>query len=162
MPKLVLITEITGQDKKEVREKLEQMRVSIVGFGYKTRIVYGKGADKYWRIRHESFNLLRKHVRGRKTAPFIDDVIVPVETLPQFLPNLIRILDREKIVYTIAGHAGNGNFHIIPLMDLKQPGTREKIMKITDEVYSLVLMLGGSLTAEHGDGIMRTPYLPQI
>ncbi|HEY0979275.1 MAG TPA: FAD-linked oxidase C-terminal domain-containing protein, partial [Candidatus Paceibacterota bacterium] len=61
-----------------------------------------------------------------------------------------------------AGHIGNGNFHIIPLMDLKHPRTREIILELSPRVYDLVLKYGGTTTGEHNDGIIRTPYLPQL
>ena len=116
-------------------------------------------AEKYWKIRRESFNLLRKHVQGLHTAPFIDDVVVPVECLHDFLPQIGKILDREKFVYTIAGHAGNGNFHIIPLLDFKQSGVADQVLRLSDEVYNVIASYRGSITGEHNDGIVRTPYL---
>ena len=119
-------------------------------------------ALKYWEIRRESFNMLRKHVQGRRTAPFIDDIIVKPEYLPEFLPKIESILKEYKLIYTIAGHAGNGNFHIIPLMDLESPFGADQILEISQKVYDLVLSYKGSITAEHNDGIVRTPYLEQM
>jgi FAD/FMN-containing dehydrogenase len=116
-------------------------------------------SEKYWTIRRESFNLLRQHVHGRRTAPFVDDIIVPPASMPEFLPKMRAILDEYKLVYTIAGHAGNGNFHIIPLMDMHEPSNAKAIDEVSDKVYDLVLSFKGSITAEHNDGIIRTPYL---
>jgi FAD/FMN-containing dehydrogenase len=72
------------------------------------------------------------------------------------------ILDRYKLIYTIAGHAGNGNFHIIPLMDMRKKENIEVIKKVGEEVYDLVSFYKGSITAEHNDGIIRTPYLNKM
>ena len=120
-------------------------------------------AQKYWTMRRESFNLLRKHVSGKKTAPFIDDVIVPPDKLPEFLPRLDQILSPYKnLIYTLAGHAGDGNFHIIPLMDLSDPSSRGTIQELSEKVYNLVVEFGGSITAEHNDGLIRTPYLGKM
>ena len=110
-------------------------------------------------MRHESFNLLRKHVQGKHTAPFIDDFVILPKFLPEFLPKLDTILAQYKLTYTIAGHPGDGNFHIIPLMDLKDPKTREIILELSEKVYTLVLEYKGSITAEHNDGIIRSPFL---
>jgi FAD/FMN-containing dehydrogenase len=118
-------------------------------------------ADKYWRIRHESFNLLRKHVKNKRTAPFIDDIIVKPEFLPEFLPQIKNLLDEYKLDYTVQGHLGNGNFHIIPLMDLNSPFSADIILELSAKVYTLVNKYKGSITAEHNDGIIRTPYLKQ-
>ena len=116
-------------------------------------------ADKYWSIRHESFNLLRKHVKGKRTAPFIDDIIVKPEFLPEFLPKIKKLLDEYKLDYTVQGHLGNGNFHLIPLMDLNSPYSADTILELSKKVYSLVHEYKGSITAEHNDGIIRTPFL---
>lgn len=161
IPKLILMTEVTGDNETELIKQLETLKQSIANqFGYTSRISRQSDAEKYWRIRRESFNLLRKHVQGLHTAPIIDDVVVPVETLPEFLPEITKILDREGFIYTVAGHAGNGNFHIIPLMDFKKPETLETIKRVTTEVYTLVTKLHGSITAEHNDGLIRTMFLP--
>jgi FAD/FMN-containing dehydrogenase len=84
---------------------------------------------------------------------------VPVKHLPEFLPRIQKILDREKFIYTIAGHAGNGNFHIIPLLDFKKKNISDIVTRLSDEVYDLVAEYQGSITGEHNDGIVRTPYL---
>ncbi|MDQ5961812.1 MAG: hypothetical protein QG669_204, partial [Patescibacteria group bacterium] len=67
-----------------------------------------------------------------------------------------------ELVYTIAGHAGNGNFHVIPLMDFNNPKTAETILSLSEKVYELVIKYEGSIDAEHNDGINRTPYLKQM
>ena len=120
--------------------------------------------QKYWTIRRQSFALLHNNTTGKDTAPFIDDFIVKPEYLPEVLPKVNAILDKYKkdLIYTIAGHPGNGNFHIIPLMDLKDERVRALIPKISEEVYRLVFQYHGSITAEHNDGLIRTPYLEEM
>ncbi len=162
IPKLILMVEFTGNSEKEIHEKLVELKNHIIHFGYKVHIARNNAeADKYWRIRHESFNLLRKHVKGRRTAPFIDDIIVKPEYLPVFIPRIQKLIDEYKLIYTVAGHPGNGNFHIIPLMDLKSPYSADVILDLSKKVYDLVHEYHGSITAEHNDGIIRTPYLLQ-
>ncbi len=111
------------------------------------------------RFRRDSFALLREHFQGKRTAPFIDDVVVPPEKLPEFMPAIRKILEKAGLSYNIHGHAGNGNFHIVPLIDMDARLSEKMILEVSEEVYSLVLKLGGSITAEHNDGIIRTPYL---
>lgn len=160
IPKLVLLTEIAGESETEIQEKLENLKLEVDKLGFKSRITRNSSdAEKYWTIRRESFNLLRKHIRGKRTAPFIDDICVEPKYLPEFLPKLRKILDEAKFVYTIAGHAGNGNFHIIPLMDMGDNKNRALIPYLSEKVYTLVKEYGGSITAEHNDGLVRTPYL---
>jgi FAD/FMN-containing dehydrogenase len=163
IPKLILLVEFAGNTEEEIDLEMKKLSAKVAHFKLKTRAIKNVSeAEKYWTIRRESFNLLRKHVRGMRTAPFIDDVIVRPEFLPEFLPKMRAILDQHKLIYTIAGHAGNGNFHIIPLMDMKLDRNRNLIRKVSDQVYDLVLHYGGSIDAEHNDGIVRTPYLSKM
>ena len=162
-PKLVLLAEFTGKTHEESYNKAQNAFIQIKAAGVKTHLIKNEQeANKYWVIRRESFSLLRKHVKNKHTAPFIDDIIVRPEFLPEFLPKLNKLIQKYKLTYTIAGHVGNGNFHIIPLMDFKDPKTAQIIPKLSDEVYNLVLSYHGSITAEHNDGLIRSPYLKQM
>ncbi|HEY4715324.1 MAG TPA: FAD-binding oxidoreductase [Candidatus Paceibacterota bacterium] len=157
-PKLVMLAEFE-QDKLP---NLHDLGVELPS-GVKYRVTKSASdTEKYFEIRHESFNLLRQHVKGKRTAPFIDDIIVRPEFLPKFLPELNNILKDYPIEYTLAGHPGDGNFHIIPLMDMKDPRSRKIIPELSNKVYDLVLRYHGSITAEHNDGIIRTPYLEKM
>lgn len=163
VPKLVLLVEFAGDDKQELIEKVRTLDAALAPFKIQTRRIYTKtGVEKYWGIRRDSFTLLREKVRGKHTAPFIDDIIVDPKYLPEFLPKLNMILAPYPIEYTIAGHAGDGNFHIIPLMDFADPRTADIILELSEKVYDLVLSYQGSITAEHNDGIIRTPYLVRM
>ncbi|KND50235.1 MAG: oxygen-dependent FAD-containing oxidoreductase [Parcubacteria bacterium C7867-003] len=163
IPKLILLVEFSDNDEGEIDKKMYELQRKIAHFGFKTRMSKSEEeSSKYWTIRRESFNLLRQHVKGARTAPFIDDVIVKPQYLPEFLPKMRKILDEHKLVYTIAGHAGNGNFHIIPLMNMKDPKNAAVIPIVSDKIYSLVKEYRGSIDAEHNDGIIRTPYLEQM
>jgi len=102
---------------------------------------------------------LRKNLRGLYASPFIDDCVVPIESYPEFIPALKKLLAEYDLIYTIQGHIGNGNFHIIPLMNLSDEKARNTIMELTPKVYELVAKFHGSTTGEHNDGIIRTPYL---
>lgn len=165
VPELVLIAEFTDQTHEAAFKSATKVsEVVKKEFGINVHVTKSPGeAQKYWTVRRESFNLLRKHVRGRKSAPFIDDIIVKPEFMPEFLPKLNAILQKyPSLIYTIAGHAGNGNFHIIPLMDLSKESERQIIPKLSEEVYDLVLKYQGSTTGEHNDGLIRTPYLEKM
>ncbi len=119
-------------------------------------------ARKYWTIRRESFNLLRQKIRGKRTAPFIDDFVVPPLSLPEFLPKLEAILSKYDLTYTVAGHVGDGNFHIIPLVDPTRADTAKIIDELSHKVYDLVISYEGSISGEHNDGLIRTPYVEKM
>jgi FAD/FMN-containing dehydrogenase len=84
-------------------------------------------ARKFWIMRRESFNLLRKTVRNKHTAPFMDDLVVPPEVLPDFLPAIRKIINKYDLLATVAGHMGDGNFHIIPLMNIENESEKAKL-----------------------------------
>ncbi len=163
MPKLVLLVEFSGVDANEAHATCVKLLEKIKHFNLKIHITKDEmEANKYWDIRRESFALLRKHIHNKRTAPFIDDIVVRPEFLPKFLPELNIILKKYNLIYTLAGHAGNGNFHIIPLMDFRRLDTAKVILGLSEEVYDLVVRYHGSITAEHNDGIIRTPYLSKM
>ncbi len=161
-PKLILMAEFTGDSEREALAKARSAAASLRKQAIPWRITSSPAdAEKYWAVRRESFNLLRTKIKGKQTAPFIDDIIVPLPHLSVFLPELEALLApyRKDMTYTVAGHMGNGNFHIIPLMDLSSPRTKEVIMELAPKVYALIARHGGSITAEHNDGLIRTQYL---
>ncbi len=164
IPKMVLMTEYAGETEKEIDDKCRVGLQKIEHFGYKARITRSENeAEKYWDMRRDSFNLLRKHVKGLRTAPFIDDIIVRPEFLSAFLPKVNALIAQyPSLVYTIAGHAENGNFHIIPLVDPMDPRLPSIVIDLSRQVYDLVLSYHGSITAEHNDGIIRSPFLLQM
>jgi FAD/FMN-containing dehydrogenase len=165
VPKLLLMAEFAEDSAKEANRKAMEAQDALKDFGLHTAIEKNESeSEKFWIVRRESFALLRKSLHGYYAAPFIDDFVVPVDSYPEFLPRLSTLLDEysDRFIYTIAGHVGNGNFHIIPLMDLSKPEVRNVILELAPKVYSLVIEYGGTTTGEHNDGIIRTPYLPQL
>jgi FAD/FMN-containing dehydrogenase len=165
LPKLVLLAEFTGNDEKDVDQKAQGARNALSNFSVKTRIAKNElEAEKYWTIRREAFNLLRSHLKKRRSTPFIDDLIVRPERLGEFLPALYKLLEpyKNKMTYAVGGHSGDGNLHIYSIMDINDPSSRAIIPEISDKVYDLVVGYGGSTTAEHNDGLIRTPYLEKM
>lgn len=164
VPKLIVLVEYWADTEENAKKRSTELLSLIKRFGHTVRITEDETeAKKYWDMRRDSFALLRKHVEGKRTAPFIDDIIVRPEFLPEFLPKLNQLFkEYPELIYTIAGHAGNGNFHIIPLMDFNNPKTAEIILTLSEKVYDLVIHYEGSIDAEHNDGIIRTPFLKQM
>lgn len=162
IPKMVLMVEFNGETPEEVAEKVHNMRLALSP--YKQDALFEEDeteakARKFWIMRRESFNLLRKKVKDKHTAPFIDDLVVPPEHLPEFLPKVREIIKKYNLLATIQGHMGDGNFHIIPLMEIEKQEERDKLEPAMKEVNNLVLEYGGSLSGEHNDGMIRGPWL---
>ena len=164
VPKLILLIEFTGNSQEEVTEKIRIARknLSIYHFTYMEENPTEADARKFWLMRRESFNLLRSKVKEKHTAPFIDDLVVPPEHLSEFLPKLRKIIIKYKLLATIAGHLGDGNFHVIPLMKIEDPKERAKFKPAMTEVNTLVIKYGGSVSGEHNDGMIRGPWLKEM
>ncbi len=166
VPKLVMLVEFRGDTQAEALEKAQELADELRGTQEHIRVRVAANeqqAKKYWAVRRESFNLLRKKIRGKRTAPFIDDFVVPPRTLPEFLPKLETILAAyPNLTYTIAGHVGDGNFHIIPLIDPKDPTIAKTMDEVAHKVYDLVVKYKGSISGEHNDGLIRTPYVKKM
>lgn len=170
LPKITLLAQFTGSTEDEALQKANKAQASLNPFKVSTKVLANdKSAEKYWVIRHESFNMLRHHATHMRSAPFIDDIIVKPEYLPEFLPKLNLIIEKYKkslgpkrFIYTLAGHIGDGNFHIIPLVDLTDEKVRTAIPIISEEVFKLVFAYHGSMSGEHNDGLVRGMYLPEM
>jgi FAD/FMN-containing dehydrogenase len=168
IPKLILMVEFNGNSVDEVKSKIEslQKELNLKRAYYEITAEEEDAteakAQKFWIMRRQSFNLLRSKVKDKHTAPFIDDLVVPPKYLSQFLPQMRKIIKKYQLFATIAGHMGDGNFHIIPLMKLEDPKERAKLLPAMKETNELVLKYHGSLSGEHNDGLVRGPWLKEM
>lgn len=167
IPKLVLMVEFNGDTEDEVRQKIRRLHQDLAKHRARYEIngmeetPTAIKSEKFWLMRRQSFKLLREKVKDKHTAPFIDDLVVNPEHLTEFLPRLRVIIKKYKLFATIAGHMGDGNFHIIPLMKIEQQSEKDKILPAMEEVDDLVLHYNGSLSGEHNDGLVRGPWLKE-
>lgn len=165
IPKMIMLIEFKDNSPEVVAKKVREMRKALAHYkkiaSFEETETEQK-ARKFWIMRRESFNLLRSKVRDKHTAPFMDDLIVPPEVLPQFLPEIRDIIKKYKLLATIAGHMGDGNFHIIPLMNIEKPEEKAKLEPAMREINEVVLKYGGSLSGEHNDGMIRGPWLKDM
>lgn len=163
--KLTLLANFTSDDPKEALTKAQDCSNALSQWNIQRKILKSDSEqEKYWLMRHKSFGLLMKYAKGKKASSFIDDIIVKPKFLPKFLPKLNAIISpyKDKMVYTLTGHIGDGNFHIIPLMDLSREDVRAIIPELMEKVFKLTFEYGGSMSAEHNDGLIRGPYLPEM
>lgn len=162
IPKMILMVEFNGQTVQEVEDKIDMLRVDLRHYKMAMeRDETEAKSQKFWIMRRQAFNLLRQKVKEKHTAPFIDDLVVAPPYLPEFLPKLRKIVKKYKLLATIQGHIGDGNFHIIPLMKIEEKRERAKLLPAMKEVDELVLHYKGSLSGEHNDGLVRGPWLTQ-
>lgn len=118
--------------------------------------------QRLWSIRRSAAAVIW-HVDGNKKAlPIIEDGVVPRENFAQFIAAVYDLFEKYKLRVAIWGHAGDANLHLQPFLDLAQLSDRQKVFKIMEEYYDIVLKMGGSTTGEHNDGRLRAPYLPKV
>jgi FAD/FMN-containing dehydrogenase len=163
LPNVLLMIEFEGETKEEVYAKIEKLHADLKQ--YKLRMdVEGDEASSapFWQVRRASLALLRNQVKGKYASPFIDDMTVQPKYLPEFLPRVRKIIRKYKLPATLAGHFGDGNFHIIPLMDIEGPADQAKLEPVMRELIPIVLRYGGTMAGEHNDGMVRGPWLPAV
>lgn len=118
--------------------------------------------EEVWRLRKAAVPIVMKSSGRRRPIPFIEDVVVPPQRLPDFLDGLHAILESHGVDSAAYGHAGEGNIHVRPLLDLSQREDIRRMKTVAEEVYALTKELGGSGSGEHGDGLVRAPYLRDL
>lgn len=165
IPNLVLMIEFDGDNPRIVTERIAKLQADFRAHHIRVRTqVEGseEGARPFWQIRRASLTLLRNQVHGAYASAFMDDLTVPARHVPAFLPRVRRIIRKYKLPATIAGHFGDGNFHIIPLLHIGDPADQAKLEPAMRELVPIVLEYGGTLAGEHNDGMVRGPWLPAV
>ena len=165
IPKMVLLIEFNGDTEEEVANKVHTMRLALKSYNHESLFEEDETeakAKKFWIMRRESFKLLRDKVKDKHTAPFMDDLIVLPKYLPEFLPKIRKVIKKYDMLATIAGHMGDGNFHIIPLMNIERSEEKAKLEPAMREINKIVLDYKGSLSGEHNDGMIRGPWLKDM
>jgi FAD/FMN-containing dehydrogenase len=161
-PAFTLVVEFDLANERQQKKAMKRAAKIFETYatGHKSETEPLKQAD-IWKIRESSATVISA-VHGRaKAIPVIDDGIVPLERLSEYIDAVYALFERNGLDAALWGHAGDGNLHLQPHLDLSEVGDRQKAFKIMDEYYKLVISLGGSISAEHNDGRLRGPYLQQ-
>ncbi len=163
MPKVVLLVEFDDGKAKVQAKKSKQAQKILQKFSYEMKVSNNKlEQDKLWKIRRQAAAVIWMQQGPKKALPIIEDGIVPLDKFDEFVEKAYKLLDKYKVKDAVWGHAGNGHLHIQPFLDLSNIRDRHKIYALSDEFYKMVLSLGGSISGEHNDGIMRGSYLRQM
>jgi FAD/FMN-containing dehydrogenase len=163
LPNILLMIEFDGATQEEVLTKISQLHDDLKKYTIRMDIESDEQSSApFWQIRRAALALLRNQISGRYASPFIDDMTVQPKHLPEFLPELRKVIRKYKLPATIQGHFGDGNFHIIPLMDITGTKDQAKLEPVMRELIPIVLKYGGTMAGEHNDGMVRGSWLPAV
>jgi len=118
-----------------------------------------EGVARLWMVRKAGSPIIYGMKGPKRPVRFVEDMVVPPGRFAEFVGKFQEILKKYDCEAPVIGHAGDGNVHVNPILDLGDPAGRRTLRRVADEVYSMVSDFGGSLTGEHGDGRLRAPYL---
>jgi Fe-S oxidoreductase len=158
--KMVLLVEHTGKSAEQVKKALKETDEAVgpAASGRRT-ILEGGLQDRYWKLRKDAVPLLQRARGRKKPVPFIEDVSVGPRRLAEYISGLETIAGRHGIELAMYGHAGDGELHVRPYLDLGDPADVRKMLDIANEVFSLAWSLGGAISGEHADGLVRSAFL---
>ena len=164
--KSILLVEFQGEDIHEVEDRIDLLEQELLGPGRPAtsaiRGIAEKDKIRLMKLRKAASPILNRLPPPMYPTRFIEDGIVSIEKLPVFLEGLQAILDNHQIEGVIFGHAGEGHLHVNPLMDVSSKGFKSQMESIAADATHLIKSLDGSLSGEHGDGLVRSPFLPQM
>ena len=115
--------------------------------------------QQFWKLRQSVSSLIGHNEGLLRAVPLINDAAVPPDRIREYMEGLYGLLEANNLKPALWGHAGDGSIHVQPRLNLGQVGDRQKAFRLLDEYYKLVIRLGGTITAEAGDGRLHTPYL---
>ncbi|MDA1035543.1 MAG: FAD-binding protein [Chloroflexi bacterium] len=164
-PRELLFVEFYGDSQAEVDSKLAAMKADMEHrrLGYATMITSDPDTQTRWYALRQAGLGLAMGVKGdAKPLPYVEDTAVSPEQLPEYVRRFEEIVHRYGTESAFYGHASTGCLHIRPVVNIKESEGVEKMAAIAEEISDLVLEFGGSLTGEHGDGIVRGVFTEKM
>ena len=137
------------------------LRAARVGHAWPVRSDRA-GQARVWAVRKLGLGLISNVKGPRKGQAFIEDACVPVETMPGYVRRVLAICGRHGVPVSLYGHASVGVLHIRPMLDLHLAEDVRKMTSIAEEAFKLVVDRGGAWSGEHGDGLVRSAFIPRF
>ncbi|SDL84706.1 hypothetical protein SAMN05421823_108264 [Catalinimonas alkaloidigena] len=160
-PGAILVIELWGESEAEVDTRVQALidELKAEGLGYHYPIVKGEDMGKIWTLRKAGLGLLSNMKGDPKPVPVIEDTAVAVEDLPAYIQEFNEVLKRYGLFCVHYAHAGSGELHLRPILDLKTEEGNQMFRTILQEIAALVKKYRGSLSGEHGDGRLRGEFI---
>jgi FAD/FMN-containing dehydrogenase/Fe-S oxidoreductase len=163
-PGAILVVEF----KKDTREEITAIAAKLeadmraAGLGYHFPLLFGADTGRIWSLRKAGLGLLSNLPGDDKAVPVIEDTAVDVHDLPAYIRDFNEILKKYGLYSVHYAHAGSGEIHLRPIINLKTVEGNRLFRTIAEEIATLVKKYQGSLSGEHGDGRLRGEFIPQM
>jgi FAD/FMN-containing dehydrogenase/Fe-S oxidoreductase len=163
-PGAILVIEFARDTKEEVIEIANQVEKDMraAGLGYHFPLLFGADTKKIWTLRKAGLGLLSNLPGDAKAVPVIEDTAVDVNDLPAYIRDFNEILKKHNLYSVHYAHAGSGEIHLRPIINLKTVEGNRLFRTIAEEIATLVKKYNGSLSGEHGDGRLRGEFIEQM
>lgn len=163
-PGAILVIEFVRETKEEILALTNAVEADMraAGLGYHFPVLFGADTKKIWTLRKAGLGLLSNLPGDEKAVPVIEDTAVDVNDLPNYIRDFNEILKKHGLYSVHYAHAGSGEIHLRPIINLKTKEGNQLFRTIAEEVASLVKKYDGSLSGEHGDGRLRGEFIKQM
>ena len=163
-PAAILVVEFTASSRERIlaiaNECENEMREA--GLGYHFPLLFGDDTKKIWTLRKAGLGLLGNLPGDEKAVPVIEDTAVDTNDLPAYIEEFNKILAKYDLHAVHYAHAGSGEIHLRPIINLKTTEGNHLFRIIAEEIATLVKKYRGSLSGEHGDGRLRGEFIRQM
>ena len=159
-PEAILLVEFVGVE-SELDARINDLKAHLQRLGYRGAVTVAATParqDDVWTVRKVGLGLIMSDRDAAKPIPFIEDAAVPVEKLADYIADVERIIHDNDTNFAIYAHASAGCLHVRPLINLKTLKGREQYRNIADAVAATVKKYQGTITGEHGQGLVRGEF----
>jgi len=163
-PEALLMIEFRAETLDDVIAKANDLKADLIakGLGYAYPLITGAKTDLVWDVRKAGLGLIRNLPGDTQPVNLIEDCAVAPEDLPAYIQDVQQLLQKHGTKASYYAHAGAGELHVEPLINLKTPEGRRKFRAILAETALLVKRHNGSLSGEHGDGRLRGEFISTV
>lgn len=161
----LLFVEFDGNDRREVEESMDNLSEILARINAKT---IGSSYDaneigRLWEIRKNALSYTMKiRQDNKKPVAFMEDPVVSIDKLGFLVDTLQQVYGKHGLSYVIYGHAGDGNLHARPLLDVGKSEDVNVMKDIANDILNVVTSVKGSVSAEHGDGLARSEFIKDV
>ena len=163
-PGAILVIEFVKNTREEITGicKNVEAEMRTAGLGYHFPLLFGNDTKKIWTLRKAGLGLLGNLPGDAKAVPVIEDTAVDVNDLPAYIREFNELLVKYNLHAVHYAHAGSGEIHLRPIINLKTEEGNRLFKTIAQEIATLVKKYDGSLSGEHGDGRLRGEFIEQM